>query len=155
PYDFPRGGEVIAHELGHNFGRDHVNCGNPSSIDANYPYPPCTMTIPDLTSPSAHFGFDPIGLNVINPGINGDLMSYAGTRWPSDYTWKEILYSGDSCFLNGGAQAQAMSLAAGSVAQDAAIILVFAGVVDQAADRINLFPSFLVPDGGFNDTLHS
>ena len=34
----PSGSGVLAHELGHNFGRWHAPCGGPSSTDASYPY---------------------------------------------------------------------------------------------------------------------
>lgn len=30
---------TVAHELGHNFGRRHAPCGNPSGVDASFPQP--------------------------------------------------------------------------------------------------------------------
>jgi hypothetical protein len=33
---------TIAHEWGHNFGRQHVACGNPAGPDPNFPYDPLT-----------------------------------------------------------------------------------------------------------------
>jgi hypothetical protein len=94
PWQWPWAGVSLAHELGHNAGRKHVNCGNPDDPDDQYPYPPCQL---DDVSPTAHYGFDINSRLPITPtvatmasGAIGDLMSYAGRRWTSDYTWKEL-----------------------------------------------------------------
>ena len=86
-FDRPRGGRTMAHELGHNFGRQHVNCGGPANPDPNYPYNPCTI---GTGSTGGNFGYDPITKTVILPGAQGDLLSYDGNRWTSDYTWNGI-----------------------------------------------------------------
>ena len=86
-FDLPRGGRTIAHELGHNYGRKHVDCGGPKNPDDNYPYNPCQI---GDGSTAGNYGYDPITRTVIAPGMAGDLLSYAGTRWVSDYTWNAI-----------------------------------------------------------------
>ncbi len=90
------GGVTLAHEIGHNYGRDHVNCpvGEPAGTDDHYPYPTCQI---DFTGSSSHIGRDPISGLLLLPDQTGDLMSYAQNirptpkpRWPSDYTWEGI-----------------------------------------------------------------
>ncbi len=87
----PLGGVTFAHELGHNYGRDHVNCpvGVPEDTDPGYPYG-CDIT----PGASSYLGLNPITRTLILPGNAGDLMSYAHLvskpRWPSDYTWKGV-----------------------------------------------------------------
>ena len=71
-----------AHEWAHNFGRLHVNCGNPSDVDPNYPYSGETI---------GPRGFDVTLNNTINPIFARDLMSYCTPVWISDYTYKGIL----------------------------------------------------------------
>lgn len=87
PFDAPRGGRSIAHELGHNYYRKHVNCGGPSDPDPGYPYDPCTF---GAYGPDAFVGFDPITRTPIDPSTAGDLMSYDADRWTSDYTFLGI-----------------------------------------------------------------
>ncbi|MCB8946138.1 MAG: hypothetical protein H6658_20525 [Ardenticatenaceae bacterium] len=88
---------TLAHELGHNYGRRHVDCGNPASV-GSYPYPPCDLDDGDA---NYHLGFNERGLmsssrTLIKPTWAGDLMSYAHTLWPakprwiSDFTWSGI-----------------------------------------------------------------
>lgn len=70
-------GEILAHELGHNFGRQHVGCGNPSGPDLAYPYPVTTM---------GSVGLD-LALNGwMSPEDHKDLMSYCGPKHVSDYS---------------------------------------------------------------------
>ena len=69
-------GEILAHELGHNFGRLHVDCGSPSGTDPAYPYPVKTV--------------GSVGLSLdlktwISPVGNYDLMSYCNPKHISDY----------------------------------------------------------------------
>jgi hypothetical protein len=97
PFDSPKGGVTLAHELGHNYGRFHIDqtasqpgCGGhqparPYQLD--YPYDHCT--IGTNTGPAAIFGFDPITKAVIPPQT-GDLMTYAGLTWSSGFTWDAI-----------------------------------------------------------------
>lgn len=90
----PGGGVTLAHELGHRYGRGHVDCGNPAGVDDNYPYPPCQM---DNVGDDAHIGFDAFTQQLLLPLTTGDLMSYAHLinppkpRWPSDYNWKKVI----------------------------------------------------------------
>lgn len=69
-------GEILAHELGHNFGRQHVDCGAPKGPDTGYPYP---------TSSMGSVGLD-LALNGwMSPDDHKDLMSYCGPKHVSDY----------------------------------------------------------------------
>ncbi len=87
---------TFAHELGHNYDRNHVNCGGPDadSLDSYYPYPVCQL---DYSGLSPHVGFDSLTLQPVDANVTGDLMSYAQNqnpalpRWISDYTWRGLL----------------------------------------------------------------
>jgi hypothetical protein len=77
----PSGHEVMAHELGHNFGRLHAPCGGPSGPDGNYPYSGAVIGV---------FGYDIFSGGLKAPSIR-DLMSYCDPPWISDYTYRGIL----------------------------------------------------------------
>lgn len=92
----PRGGMTLAHELGHNFLRFHVDCGGPSGAWSNFPHDPCTL---GPLGPGEAFGIDlldPANPQILAPrpasapDTLGDLMSYADERWTSEYTWRGI-----------------------------------------------------------------
>ncbi len=72
---------VIAHEVGHNFGRRHAPCGSPASPDASYPYPSAAIVT---------WGLDMTALQLKAPGAVKDLMSYCNPTWVSDYTFLGI-----------------------------------------------------------------
>ncbi len=97
----PVGGRILAHEMCHNYGREHVDCGGPEDPDPSYPFDPCTLGSSD---PTAFWGLDLLSRRVINPTNTGDLMSYAGNRWPSSWTWQAIVntYAALSAFGSGG-----------------------------------------------------
>jgi peptidase M66-like protein len=86
---------VIAHELGHNFGRNHAPCGNPSGPDPNYPYPDGSI---------GTWGLDLPALTLKAPGTYKDVMSYCNPDWISDYNYMAIL-----SFRGGSAVRQAAS----------------------------------------------
>jgi hypothetical protein len=73
---------VIAHELGHNFGRNHAPCGNPAGPDPNYPY---------VNASIGTWGLDLPALTLKAPGTYKDLMSYCDPDWISDYTYMAVL----------------------------------------------------------------
>jgi hypothetical protein len=73
---------VIAHELGHNFGRLHAPCGNPSGPDASYPY---------VGGGIGTWGIDLPALSLKSPATLKDLMSYCHPEWVSDYTYMGVL----------------------------------------------------------------
>ena len=87
PYNSAKGGVTLAHEIAHNWGRNHVNCplGEPDDPDSGYPYG-CT-----LAGATPYLGFDPISRSLIHSAGTGDLMSYEPKRWVSDYTWRACL----------------------------------------------------------------
>ncbi len=80
--------EVMAQELTHNYGRKHVNCGNPGDIDTGYPYPPCQIA---NTGQTSYYGFDSKTLTPIAPNAAADFMSYRSPAWVSDYTWRAVM----------------------------------------------------------------
>jgi hypothetical protein len=88
----PWGGLVMAHEVAHNRGREHVACGSPDDVDAGYPYDPCDLGPDEL---DAYFGYHLYERALIQPGDVADIMSYAHQvdrpSWISDYTYRGIL----------------------------------------------------------------
>lgn len=78
------GGQLAAHELGHNFGRRHAPCGNPAGPDPDYPYPDGSI--------------GKVGLDVlegrlwtpVEPDWTADFMSYCWPVWASDYTYRAL-----------------------------------------------------------------
>ena len=84
---------TMPHEIGHNYDRKHVDCGDPKKgIDNNYPYPPCDMDDDafSLDNPAIHFGFDPLLQIPYNPFETSDFMSYKDPSWISDYSLEAI-----------------------------------------------------------------
>jgi hypothetical protein len=75
-----RGSTVMAHELGHNYGREHAPCGGPLGIDQDYPYAGGRIGV---------YGWDPTdGLK--SPSVYCDIMGYSNSYWISDYTYLAI-----------------------------------------------------------------
>ncbi|MEX1018651.1 MAG: IPT/TIG domain-containing protein, partial [Litorilinea sp.] len=81
---------TFAHEIGHNYGHLHVDCGGPPDIDNNYPYNPCTLDSRSLTDSTTYFGFDGHMLEPAPPDVNVDYMTYSSPRWISDYHWQKV-----------------------------------------------------------------
>lgn len=73
--------ETTAHEIGHNLGLLHAPCGNPSAVDASYPYSNAQI---------GEYGVDVAEGRLLAPGLYRDLMSYCGPRWISDYHYLKV-----------------------------------------------------------------
>lgn len=74
-------GPLAGHEIGHNFGRLHAPCGNPSNVDPHYPYPDASIGV---------FGVDMAEDALLDPHQARDMMSYCGPEWVSDYTYEAL-----------------------------------------------------------------
>lgn len=74
---------VLAHEEGHNFGRQHSPCGGASNPDPNYPYAGGTIGVPgwDVFATSGN----------LKPTTDTDIMGYCSNQWISDYVYKSVL----------------------------------------------------------------
>jgi len=108
----------MAHELGHNLGREHAPCGlDPGEkTDASYPYSNAII---------GDYGWDmnfaaggkvasyPDGFVV--PKTSYDLMSYCQDEWVSEYTYRGILaYRGSTAAAAGNADDTAPGTQSGS-----------------------------------------
>ena len=96
------GADIMAHELGHNFNRQHAPCGV-SPSDPSYPYANARL---------GDYGWDPqiaAGGKVFSwpggyvvPATSFDVMSYCQDEWISEYTYQAILnYRGYSVASTG------------------------------------------------------
>jgi hypothetical protein len=125
---------ALPHELAHNYGRQHVNCGLPvpDNLDPNFPYVDGNGTncwLDDgrrggasIPPHERYYGFDIQSLTPIDPGTIPDYMSYSASFWTSDYTWRglfnrintpplrpEALADGDVAYISGSVDATANS----------------------------------------------
>jgi hypothetical protein len=74
---------VLAHEEGHNFGRQHSPCGGARNPDPAYPYPGGLIGVP---------GWDVFALSGnLKPTTDSDIMGYCSNQWISDYVYKSVL----------------------------------------------------------------
>jgi hypothetical protein len=81
-YDHPTDrGRIAAHELGHNWGRQHAPCGNPAGPDRDFPYPGGTI---------GRIGYDLLN-KVLKQRTAPDIMGYCGNPWISDYTYEGVM----------------------------------------------------------------
>ncbi|MFT3712607.1 MAG: M66 family metalloprotease [Archangium sp.] len=71
--------QVAAHELGHNFGRNHAPCGGAAGADPSYPYPNARI---------GTYGWN--GSQLLAPTQFVDLMSYCNPGWVSDYSYEGV-----------------------------------------------------------------
>jgi hypothetical protein len=80
PVDVSR---VVAHELGHIWGRSHAPCGGPppESIDGLYPYTGGQIGVSGLDVPAV----------TLKPPTSPDIMGYCQNPWISDYTYRGIM----------------------------------------------------------------
>jgi hypothetical protein len=111
---------VMAHELGHNFGRRHSPCGTTSGLDPSYPY---------LGGLTGAYGFD-LPAGQLKSPLLADIMGYCANPWISDYTYEGIL-----AFRTAGQAA----IAAAARAAPQRCLLVWGRIVD---GRAVLEPAF-------------
>jgi hypothetical protein len=76
-------GRVVAHELGHNWGRWHSPCGSPGGLDPNEVYPYANGRI-------GVYGLE-IDRERVRPPSDPDIMGYCPNPWISDHTFNRVL----------------------------------------------------------------
>jgi len=77
----PSGSAVLAHELAHNWGRNHAPCGGPAGVDPSYPHPDGRTGV---------YGLD-VALQSLKPPTTNDIMGYCDPKWIGDYSYRAIL----------------------------------------------------------------
>jgi hypothetical protein len=76
---------TMAHELGHNHGREHAPCapgGNISGVDRAYPYAGAALGV---------WGYDSRTRTLLEPTRTTDIMGYCSRQWVSDYTYRGLI----------------------------------------------------------------
>ncbi len=136
---------TMAHEMSHNYGRKHVNCGGPDDVDSSYPYPPCQL---DNTGPNAHYGFQSTDQQVIAPDTAIDFMAYGTNRWVSDYNWKSMM-SKISSLAAEPAQAQTQGVAQPNLAAASSVVMV-SGAITPTTNQGALGYAWVVPTGALS-----
>ena len=138
-WDTPHGGRTLAHELGHNFGQRHIDCGSPANPDPNYPWSPCQIGPASNNLTASIFGWDPLSGGIIDGTTVGDLLSYNASRWLSRYSF-DLIRAGS------GAQFQTSSppqVLAGD-------LFLISGAVRLAEARASLDPAQRIPAGTYD-----
>lgn len=79
--DSAQQGSTFAHEIGHNLGLGHVDCGNPDFVMRDYPYPTDTI---------GSNGYDAVKTQIINKDMVKDVMSYCRPVFISDYSFNSV-----------------------------------------------------------------
>ena len=77
----PSGATVVAHELGHNWGRNHAPCGEPADLDNAYPHSNGRIGV---------FGLD-VAAQSLKQATTSDIMGYCNPKWIGDYTYRAVM----------------------------------------------------------------
>ena len=97
-WDFlPSGADVMAHELGHNWGRLHAPCGGAAFTDPTFPYPNGNIGVS---------GFD-LTTSTFKVSSLADIMGYCVPAWVSDFNYKGIMSYRETSPYEAGAQVNA------------------------------------------------
>jgi hypothetical protein len=120
--------EILAHELGHNFGLFHAPCGGASGTDPFYPY---------AAARTGAFGYDAAEGAVKAPTQMHDIMSYCNPKWVSDYNYEKVLDLRAEAAAREGASAEDGVLLWGRIGAGSAVL--------EPAFRLSLRPH--LPEG--------
>lgn len=85
----PNSGTIIAHEMGHNFGRKHAPIA--PGADPNYPSYTNAQGTPYPSGSIGQVGLNASTHQTFNPSRTFDLMSYSSPAWFSPYNYTAIL----------------------------------------------------------------
>jgi hypothetical protein len=77
----PTGSVVAAHELAHNWGRNHAPCGSPSGLDPQYPQPDGSI---------GNYGLD-VAAQTLKPPTQTDIMGYCDPKWIGAYNYTAVM----------------------------------------------------------------
>ena len=133
---------LIAHELGHNFGRSHAPCGNVIGVDYSFPTSGGFIEQVGHDVYSWHAGLLPFVRSV--PTTTGDLMGYCPVRWASVYTYRGVMEFRRQTSLVADVSAELRSenalVVSGTVSRDAIVVF-------PAEDRSTIIESSSRNDG--------
>ena len=76
---------IMAHEIGHNHGRNHAPCapgGQIQGVDSRYPHQGARL---------GTWGYDPRARRLIDGNEATDIMGYCDNKWISDYTYQGLV----------------------------------------------------------------
>jgi hypothetical protein len=79
--NMPTAAAVAAHELGHNWGRNHAPCGGPNGLDNTYPFSDGRIGV---------YGMD-VASQILIPATTSDIMGYCDPKWIGAYTYKAVM----------------------------------------------------------------
>lgn len=140
------GGLDLAHELGHNYGRNHIDCGDftnyPDQTDFDViPYP-CSLGNPDTSLATATYGYDPIVNVAIPPDAASDLMTYSSPQWVSAYGWDRGLGVPP---LNNARPKPLAGAGTPSPKTSSGLVMLVSGLIDPVVAAATLGPSYIIP----------